>query len=545
MLTITTTHRPATDLGFLLHKHPDRLQTFGIPSGNAHVFYPEANEERCTAALMLEIDPIRLTRRGSRSGSTPDSLLQDYVNDRPYTASSHLSVAINRVFGTAMSGRCNDRPDLVGQPIPLEAGVASVRSRRSAELIHRIFEPLGYTVETETLPMDPGFPDWGDGHHHNLVLRSETHTLRELLVHLYVLLPVMDNQKHYWISDDELEKLMRFGKDWLNDHPERDLISRRYLGHRRNLTAQAQEQFASEQLASEDLNQEQPTGGPAGDETQGEIHGETQGESGQVREEALERSISLAGLRNQAVLEELGNCGAASVLDLGCGEGNLLRDLMKEPRLTSITGMDVSLRALEIAERRLHLRNMPPEQRKRLTLAHGSLIYRDPRLDGADAAVAMEVIEHIDPTKLGAFEDAILGAARPCALMSPPPTGSSTRSSRTSGDPSGTGTTGSSGPGMNSRTGPGAQQSAAGTASPSAGSGRRTRPTGHPPRWPCSPGWAPARNSARRSYEHQHPGIQHGAHGWTNQLRKVHPGPPALQAHGDRGFRPMPRHRIR
>ena len=412
MLTITTTHQPATDLGYLLHKHPDRLQTFEIPSGKAHVFYPEATPERCTAALMLEIDPIRLTRRGNPGGSTPESLLQEYVNDRPYTASSHLSGAIKRVFGTAMSGRCKDRPDLVGKPMSLEARVTSVRSRRGAEIIQRVFKPLGYTVTTETLQMDPRFPDWGDGHHHNLVLSSESRTLRELLIHLYVLLPVMDNQKHYWISRDEIEKLMRFGKDWLSSHPERDIISRRYLGHRRSLTAQAQEQFENEPSENEELAELPAEEGTAEPQQAGPAQ-----PIRVTREDVLEKSISLAERRNQAILEELRSCGATSVLDLGCGEGNLLRDLMKESQLARIMGMDVSLRSLEIAERRLRLRDMPPEQRKRLTLAHGSLIYRDPRLAGADAAVAMEVVEHIDATKLGAFEDAILGSARPRTLI--------------------------------------------------------------------------------------------------------------------------------
>ena len=424
MLTITTTHEPATDLGYLLHKHPDRLQSFEIPSGKAHVFYPEAAVERCTAALMLEIDSIRLTRRGNPGGSTPESLLQEYVNDRPYTASSHLSVAINKVFGTAMSGRCNDRPDLVTQPIPLEARVASVRSRRGTELINRLFEPLGYTVETETVPMDPAFPDWGDGHHHDLTLRSQAHTLRELLVHLYVLLPVMDNQKHYWISKDEIEKLMRFGKDWLGNHPERDLISRRYLGHRRNLTAQAHEQFASEQ-PDEQQEETAPDENPAeSGESSGTDSGTDSGadsgaDSGtrQPREEVLERSISLAELRVQAILEELHKSGAASVLDLGCGEGNLLRDLIKEPGFTQVTGMDVSLRSLEIAKRRLRVKDMTPAQQARLKLTHGSLLYRDSRLAGADAAVAMEVVEHIDETKLDAFEDAVMGTARPNTLI--------------------------------------------------------------------------------------------------------------------------------
>src|SRR5690242_5325296 len=100
LLTISTTHRPATDLGYLLHKHPGRVQSFPLNHGQAHVFYPEATEDRCTAALLLEVDPIGLVRRdGGRGGFA----LDQYVNDRPYVASSFLSVAIGEVYGSALA----------------------------------------------------------------------------------------------------------------------------------------------------------------------------------------------------------------------------------------------------------------------------------------------------------------------------------------------------------------------------------------------------------------------------------------------------------
>ena len=109
LLTITTTHQPATDLGYLLHKNPARLQSVEITGGQAHVFYPEATPERCTAALLLDLDPIGLVR-----GHAPGEgfALAQYVNDRPYVASSFLSVALSKAFGTAMNGTCKDRPAL-------------------------------------------------------------------------------------------------------------------------------------------------------------------------------------------------------------------------------------------------------------------------------------------------------------------------------------------------------------------------------------------------------------------------------------------------
>ena len=428
MLTITTTHNPATDIGYLLHKHPDKLQTFELNFGRAHVFYPEATQERCTAALFMEIDPIDLTRRGRRAGSAPDSLLQDYINDRPYTASSHLSVAITKIFGTALSGRCNEMPELVVTPIPLEAKVASVHSVNGPELIKSLFEPLGYEMDIETLPMDPAFPSWAEGHHHNLTLRSQDKTLRELLTHLYVLLPALDNQKHYWINQDETDKLLRFGEGWLDDHPARQTISRRYLRNNRNLTERAQEQFeeraaARAESADEDdnpdvlSNPDDPDSPDQNDTAQVTPTAPADDRPRPNPETELERPMSLQNLRIQAVMQELRDSGAKSVLDLGCGQGQLLKEILTEPQVQSVTGVEVSHRSLGTAKRRLKFNQLTPGLQSKLTFIHSSLIYRDPRLSNADAAVAMEVIEHIDPPKLDAFEDAVMATARPRTLI--------------------------------------------------------------------------------------------------------------------------------
>ena len=421
MLTITTTHQPATDLGYLLHKHPEKLQTFELPFGKTHVFYTEASEERCTAALIMDIDPIRLTRKGRPRGTTPEALLQDYVNDRPYTASSHLSGAISGVYGTALSGRCTDRPELAETPIPLEARITSVHSLHGQELITRLFQPLGYEVSVETKPMDPEFPEWGESHHHDVTL-SATVTLRDMLNHIHVLLPVLDNQKHYMIAKTEVENLMQKGRGWLPLHPESELISRRYLGHRRGLMDRAEAEIAAA-LENEPGNgeEEEKENGDEREKNAGENAGEATGESTRgnrdPEEETLERPTRLGELRIRAVIEAVRNSGAASVVDLGCGEGRLLEHLLKEPSLTNVAGIEVSQLALGKAERRLRMRNMTPEQKGRISLVHGSLTYRDQRISGFDAGVAMEVIEHIDQPKLEAFEDAVFGAARPGTVI--------------------------------------------------------------------------------------------------------------------------------
>lgn len=388
LFTISTTHTPATDLGYLLHKNPARLQTFTQPFGKAHVFYPEATEERCTAALVLDIDPIGLVR--GKAGSKGDGPLEQYVNDRPYAATSFLCVAIADVFGTALAGRSKERPDLVQQALPLTATIHALPCRGGVDVVNRLFEPLGYTVVTEGRPLDETFPNWGPSPYFNVTI-SGTVRLSDLLSHVYVLVPTLDNEKHYFIGDEEVEKLLRHGEGWLAAHPERDLIVRRYLRNKRTLMRDALSQLEREESGDEDDAQ------AAHDR----------------EEEAVERKLNLHEQRLAAVLAALQESGAKRVLDLGCGEGRLLAMLIRESQFREILGMDVSHRALEIAADRLRLDRMPEAQRQRLTLFQGSLIYRDKRLAGFDAAAIVEVIEHLDPPRLAAFERVLFEFARP------------------------------------------------------------------------------------------------------------------------------------
>ena len=393
LLTISTTHRPATDLGYLLHKNPGRFQSFTLPFGRADVFYPVAEAERCTAALLLEIDPVGLVRPKA-GASNSAGWLQQYVNDRPYVASSHLSVAIASVFNSALAGNSRERPELAQQAIPLEAQLPTLPSREGPELIRQLFEPLGYAVDVQERPLDVDFPEWGASPCFGVGLKG-TVRLHDLLAHLYVLLPVLDDAKHYWVGDDEVDKLLRFGAGWLGEHPHHELISTRYLKRQRSLVRQALSQLSDDGQADPDAATER----------------------GQHDEERLENPLRLGEQRTQAVLAALREVGATTVLDLGCGEGNLLRELLREPAFRSITGVDVSHRVLETAHARLRLDTLPTAQRERITLLHGSLTYQDQRLTGYDAAVGMEVIEHIDPPRLEAFEAVVFGGAQPGTVI--------------------------------------------------------------------------------------------------------------------------------
>ena len=395
LLTISTTYAPATDLGFLLHKHPDRLHEVPLSFGVAHVVYPEASERRCTVALLVDVDPVGLVRDRKGGPRGRDASLGHYVNDRPYAASSFLSVALGKVFGTALSGRSRERPELADAALPFEAHLPVVPCRGGeGTVLRRLFEPLGYEVTATGRPLDSAFPDWGPSAYFDVRLRG-TFRVREILQHLFVLLPVLDDDKHYWVGDEEVDKLLRRGGDWLPTHPEKELIASRYLRHDRRLT-----DAALSRLLEEDA---------AGDPGE-------QAESRDAEEAAVERPISLGEQRLEAVVGAVRAAGAKTVVDLGCGEGRLVGRLLRDTD-AKVTGMDVSHRALEVAARRLRLDTMTPRQRERVELFQGALTYRDSRLTGFDAAAVVEVIEHIDLSRLGAFERSVFGHARPRTVV--------------------------------------------------------------------------------------------------------------------------------
>jgi 3' terminal RNA ribose 2'-O-methyltransferase Hen1 len=366
LLTISTTHRPPDELGYLLAKHPDRVHRAALPFGTATVCFPELGADSATAALVVDVDPVRLVRRAAGAG--PDGFaLGQHVNDRGHAASSLLSVAIARTLRSALAGQCRERPELAGTPIPLRLAVPAVRDADG--LAAALFEPLGWRVRAE--PRGPV--------HVALELAGRM-PLADALSQVYVLLPVLDDAKHYPVGQDEADKLLHAGGDWLAGHPERELITRRYLRHRRALVSPLLQQLG-------------------------------------VAAELAPRDTPLRELRRAAMLRELRSAGARRVLDLGCGDGALLADLAADRTFSEVVGVDASSAALRRAERRLRLDTAAPAVRERVSLRNGALTYRDPALAGYDAAVLMEVVEHLDPDRLPALADAVLGAAAPAIVL--------------------------------------------------------------------------------------------------------------------------------
>lgn len=391
LLTIATTHQPATDLGYLLHKNPDRHHVAELSFGTAHLFYPQASEQRCRADLMLDIDPVGLVRGG---GSAGQFALGSYVNDRPYAASSFLSIALAKLLGTAMSGRSKERPELAAEAIALEIGLPVLPCRGGEPLLRRLFEPLGYSVAARPLPLDTQFAEWGDSDYLAVTLTA-TARLQDVLQQVFVLLPVLDDDKHYWAGADEVAKLLRRGGQWLVAHPDRELIAQRYLRHDRRLSRDALARLVADDGADPDRADAEQD----------------------AAEEAAESGIGLQDQRIAAVAGAIAASGARRVLDLGCGSGKLMAELLKLGGIQQVTGLDVSHRALQGAARRLHTDSLSPRELARVDLLHGSLTYRDSRLQGFDAAALMEVVEHIDPRRLGAFERSVFGWARPGTVV--------------------------------------------------------------------------------------------------------------------------------
>lgn len=394
LLTISTTHFPADDLSYLLHKHPGKIQSVDISAGKAYIFYPEVSEQKCTAALLLDIDPVGLVRSGGPKGN--DFALEQYVNDRPYVSSSFMSAAIAKAYSSALNGRCKDKPELANVTMPFTIKLSVLPVKGGEAVLLSLFEPLGYQIKAIQHPLDPAFPQWGYSRYFTVELSNKL-TLQQLLSHLYVLIPVCDNDKHYWVNQEEVEKLLAKGKDWLETHPAKEMIVCRYLKNQRSLANQA-----LGVLLSKDEEEEEAV------ENKIAVEAVIDHEKPQLR---------IHELRLQAAKDELLLAGAKRVADLGCGEGKLIKLLLAEKQFEFVLGMDVSYRSLEIAKERLKLERMPERQLHRIRLIQGSLTYRDKRLEGFDGAALVEVIEHLDEPRLAALERTVFEYAKPGTVI--------------------------------------------------------------------------------------------------------------------------------
>ncbi len=402
LITLTCYAPNAAELGFLLGKHPASVFEREFSAGKVWAFYPEVADDHLTIACLMEIDPVGLVR-----GPASAALLEQYVNDRPYVSSSLTSVALKTAFATAMSGRSQSHPERVTEKIRWDVTLPAVACDGGEPLIRRLFAPLGYSVTATRLPLDTHFPAWGEADLYSVRLEG-MQTVQDMFTHLYLLLPVLDNSKHYYVDSDEADKLIANGGAWLASHPERELIARRYLRYKRPLIASALGRLAEvEDEAASAVEEPEEAETVETAETPETLEAKAPAAKSKVAEPGLHEQ------RLQAVMAAIREVGARSLVDLGCGEGRLLALALKEPALARILGIDVSSQALALARRRLRLERLPEAQRERIAIEQGSLLYRDRRLEGFDVAALVEVIEHLDPPRLSAMERVVFEYARP------------------------------------------------------------------------------------------------------------------------------------
>ncbi len=403
ILTITYHGKNTQDLGYLLYKNPYRPQSVELPMGKAHIFFPDISDEKTTVALMLELDPLLLSKGKPGTG---EAGLFDYVNDRPYVSSSFMSGAMVKAFGTAMTGRCDSRQDLADSELQLEACVYMLPVRGDKSLIKRFWEPLGYDVDYDTFPIDERFPSWGESPYVNLHLKGKK-KLSELLNQLYVLIPVFDLQKHYYVSEAEIGNLIKHGGDWLRNHPDMEYIARRYFSMAKSYAKIAIERLSGKE---DDIFDTEMSGN--------NIHTNVYSSAHPIEEQdGSKDQAPLDKMRLETVKYEVLRSGAHSVIDIGCGEGKLLALLIGESQIEKLAGTDVSLDALAKANKRMEHVMIAERQREKLSIFQGSLMYKDDRFLGYDTACVIEVIEHVEPEKLPVLEDILFGATAPGTVI--------------------------------------------------------------------------------------------------------------------------------
>jgi len=381
LLEISTTHNPATDLGFLLHKHPDKVQEIDLAIGKAHIFYPEANQNRCTICLLLDINPIEVIKSKK---NIRNFLQENYVNDRTYTSNSFMSTAIVKAFGSAINGTCHTRPELPETKMPFEVKLHAINVENESQL-KELFEPLGYEINYQKYDVDSQFVEWGKSKTITLSLKKTT-TLQELLSQLYVFILVLDNERHYWIGNQEIDLLKRRGAGWLDSHPQKEWIIKRFLKYIPELTYSAKLNILKDE---ENIKENQKK----------------------------EKELNLHQKRLLKAFQLLKNSHSESVLDVGCGEGKLLKLLLKDSQFKKISGTDVAFSELQRANEKLYLDTASPYIKEKISLFQSSVTYQDERFLGYDAIALVEVIEHINEERLEVFEKNIFGYARPKTVV--------------------------------------------------------------------------------------------------------------------------------
>jgi 3' terminal RNA ribose 2'-O-methyltransferase Hen1 len=373
-LTIQASGDNVQAISYLLAKNPNNLYERNHKGHLVRLFYSKFTETELEVTIFVTPDPIEMVKNNSNSYD-----ITHYINDREFAVSSIFCSFIRSALGTALNGQPKEEHlKWVNHPFSFNFEFGPVVSSLSDEKLMNLFEPIGYEVTINRPEIEYSFPIKTKSSARYLSIKGMK-TLQEGLRHLFVLIPVIDNYKHYFIDEKEIEKLERYGEGWLEQHPLRDLIYRQALRFK--------EIYSLVENSSKDEKKVEPV-----------------------------KKVRLNELRYEKIVNAVSQMKPRSVVDFGSGEGKLSVQLGFVEGITEILAVEPSESAsLKALERFNKVKNKEkfviPE------LLWGSLFYYDERLKDKDVIILCEVIEHIDETRLPKAMDTLLHDYQPGALI--------------------------------------------------------------------------------------------------------------------------------
>ncbi|MDN4617361.1 3' terminal RNA ribose 2'-O-methyltransferase Hen1 [Paenibacillus sp. PsM32] len=408
-LTIKATGEHANMISHLLAKNPHNLYDRTEKGARVRLVYTSFEPHDTEAILFVTPDPIELVK------GTPDHYdITQYINDRELAVSSLFCSYIRPALGTALNGKPKaDYMNWVDYQFDLQMTFGPVASDLPDHVVESLFQPLGYEVQMERGEIDYSF-DLKNRSTVRHIQISGQQTLQQMLRQVYILIPVLDNYKHYYINEDEIERLRRYGEGWLSTHPQHDLMIKRSLRFA-PLIKEYEQQVAND--ASMDTLLTEISTHSVEDAT-------AQAESAEPLEiiDGLETTIEppvvrLNELRYRAIVEQVSLLPQRKqVIDFGAGEGKLSVRLGQIEGVEQVWAVEPSMQSqLRAIDRFAKLEGRTDDVIPVITT--GSLFYRDERWIDQDVIILCEVIEHINEVRLPQVIHTLFTDYRPQTLI--------------------------------------------------------------------------------------------------------------------------------
>ncbi|WIM41190.1 3' terminal RNA ribose 2'-O-methyltransferase Hen1 [Paenibacillus sp. PK4536] len=407
-LTIKATGTHASMISHLLAKNPNNLYDRTEKGARIRLVYTSFQPEETEVLLFVTPDPIDLVK-----GSPDHYDITQYINDRELVVSSLFCSYIRPALGTALNGKPKaDYIDWVEHPFTLHMSMGPVASDLPDSMIESLFQPLGYEVQMERGEIDYSF-DLKNRSTVRHIQISGQQTLQHMLRQLYILIPVLDNYKHYYISDDEIERLQRYGEGWLSTHPQHDLIIKRSLRFAPLIKEYEQKVAKNEDITN--VSTELSTHQAEASEMKSELSEDQdkQYDSNQTEPPV----IRLNELRYRAIVEQVSQLPQhKQIVDFGAGEGKLSVRLGEIEGVEQIWAVEPSMQSqLRAIDRFAKLEGRTDYVIPVVTT--GSLFYRDERWVDQDVIILCEVIEHINEVRLPQVIHTLFTDYRPQTLI--------------------------------------------------------------------------------------------------------------------------------